>query len=190
VSRRYDPRRKIRGPRPEALRSADAAAPRAVRTAVGLTVVSLVDLAVDDPRWDAALPVLQELRPHLDRQSLHDVYTEGHPQGYRFLAAFDDDDGRCLGVAGWRVVATAVAGRKLYVDDLVTTVAARGGGVGRALLGELERRARAAGCTVLDLDSGVQRHDAHRFYLRERMHIGSHHFSKRLPEPADPPTRR
>jgi hypothetical protein len=35
---------------------------------------------------------------------------------------------------------------------------------------------------VLDLDSGVQRHDAHRFYLRERMHISSHHFTKRLDE--------
>lgn len=46
------------------------------------------------------------------------------------------------------------------------------------------RRARAAGCSVLDLDSGVQRFDAHRFSLRERRHISSHHFSKRLSPPA------
>jgi hypothetical protein len=26
----------------------------------------------------------------------------------------------------------------------------------------------------------VQRHDAHRFYFRERMHISSHHFTKAL----------
>jgi GNAT superfamily N-acetyltransferase len=139
----------------------------------------LVDLALDDPRWDAALPVLQELRPHLDAASFRAVHAEGEPQGYRFLAAFDDDE-RCLGVAGWRIVATAFVGRKLYVDDLVTASAARSTGVGKALLDELERRARDAGCAVLDLDSGVQRHDAHRFYLRERMHISSHHFTKRL----------
>lgn len=140
--------------------------------------MQLVDLDVDDERWAAALPVLQELRPHLDAAALRDVYAEGHPQGYRFLAAFDGD--RCLGVAGWRLVATAHVGRKLYVDDLVTASAARSTGVGRALLGELERRAREAGCSVLDLDSGVQRHDAHRFYFRERMHVSSHHFTKRL----------
>jgi GNAT superfamily N-acetyltransferase len=139
----------------------------------------LVDLSVDDPRWDVALPVLQELRPHLDLDAFCMVYAEGWPQGYRFLAAFDDD-GSCLGVAGYRLVASAATVRKLYVDDLVTAASSRSTGVGRALLAELEGRAAQAGCTVLDLDSGVQRHDAHRFYLRERMAISAHHFSKRL----------
>jgi GNAT superfamily N-acetyltransferase len=143
-------------------------------------VVRLEDLDVDDPRWAAALPVLQELRPHLDAAGRRDVQAEGAPQGYRFLAAFDGD--LCLGVAGYRVIATAATVRKLYVDDLVTASSARSGGVGRALLAELEQRARDAGCTVLDLDSGVQRHDAHRFYLRERMRISSHHFAKQLEE--------
>jgi GNAT superfamily N-acetyltransferase len=141
--------------------------------------VELVDLDLDDPRWEQALPVLQELRPHLDPSARRAVHAEGREQGYRFLAAFAAT-GDCLGVAGWRVVATAAVGRKLYVDDLVTASGSRSTGVGRALLRELERRARAAGCSVLDLDSGVQRHDAHRFYLRERMRISSHHFSKEL----------
>jgi GNAT superfamily N-acetyltransferase len=124
------------------------------------------------------LPVLRELRPHLDEASLEAVYQEGHPQGLRFLAAYDGD--RCVGVAGWRILALTFAGRKLYVDDLVTTGDGRSKGVGHALLAELETRARARNCTVLDLDSGVQRHDAHRFYFRERMHISSHHFTKAL----------
>ena len=139
------------------------------------------DLDLDDARWPQVLPVLQELRPHLTAEGLRAVYAEGHPQGYRFTAAHDGQ--RWAGVAGWRLVATAFAGRKLYVDDLVTAGAARSTGVGRALLAELTRRAREAGCSVLDLDSGVQRHDAHRFYLRERMHISSHHFTLPLPPP-------
>ena len=48
------------------------------------------------------------------------------------------------------------------------------------LLADLERRARAAGCSLLDLDSGVPRHAAHRFSFRERMAITSHHFVKWL----------
>jgi GNAT superfamily N-acetyltransferase len=139
----------------------------------------LVDLEPGDPRLlTDMLPVLRELRPHLDEAAFTAVYAEAHPQGLRFLAAYDGD--RCVGVAGWRVLALAFAIRKLYVDDLVTTSEGRSRGVGNALLTELEARARAAGCTVLDLDSGVHRHDAHRFYFREGMHISSHHFTKAL----------
>lgn len=141
----------------------------------------LVDLEPGDARLVRdLLPVLRELRPHLDADGLAAIYREGHPQGLRFLAAYDG--GRCVGVAGWRILALTFAGRKLYVDDLVTTERTRSAGVGHALLAELEARARAAGCTVLDLDSGVHRPDAHRFYFRERMHVSSFHFVKRLDE--------
>lgn len=123
--------------------------------------------------------MLSELRPELSADQLESVYAEGHPQGLRFTAAYDETE-RCLAVAGWRVMATTVALRKLYIDDLVTTAAARGTGVGQALLAELVERARAAGCAVLDLDSGVHRAGAHRFYFRERLAITSLHFARSL----------
>ena len=140
------------------------------------------DIAPDDPRLGTEiLSVLQQLRPHLTAESLAAVYREGHPQGLRFTAAYRD--GTCVGVAGWRIIATTMALRKLYVDDLVTADTDRSRGVGHALLAYLETRARDAGCSLLDLDSGVQRFDAHRFYLRERMAITSHHFAKTLDAP-------
>lgn len=77
-----------------------------------------------------------------------------------------------------RFVVNTLAGRKLYVDDLVTAAAYRSKGVGKALLDELEKRARAEGCAGMDLDSGVQRGDAHRFYMREGMTIRSFHFAR------------
>ena len=141
--------------------------------------VDLVDIEPSDERLTTdVLPVLLELRPHLSADSLRAIYDEGYPQGLRFLAAYDG--GHCVGVAGWRLVATTHVGRKLYVDDLVTTESARSNGVGHALLDELAARATVAGCSVLDLDSGVQRAEAHRFYFRERMHITSYHFARRL----------
>lgn len=138
--------------------------------------MELVDLPLGHSGWDLALPVLQELRPDLTSAVLEQVLTEGAAQGLRFLAAFRDD--RCMGVAGWRLVVTTSVLRKLYVDDLVTTSGARSQGVGAALLRELEQRARDAGCRAMELDSGVQRYAAHRFYLRERMDINAHHFAK------------
>lgn len=139
----------------------------------------LDDIGPDDPRLgNEVLEVLRELRPRLTADSLRTTAADGHAEGLRFLAAFDEDG--CVGVAGWRLVHNTSAGRKLYVDDLVTRADRRSVGVGRALLDELERRARDAGCSCVDLDSGVQRADAHRFYFRERMAIAGYHFRKPL----------
>jgi GNAT superfamily N-acetyltransferase len=83
-------------------------------------------------------------------------------------------------VAGFRIAEFLAWGRILYVDDLVTASAQRSRGHGQALFDWLVARARANGCAQLHLDSGVQRFDAHRFYLRQRMSITSHHFALQL----------
>ncbi len=125
--------------------------------------------------------MLVQLRTHLSPAELESIYSDAYPQGLRYLAAYDAD--QCIGVAGWRIVRNTSAIRKLYVDDLVTDQNKRSGGVGKALIGELERRAIDAQCAVFDLDSGVQRGDAHRFYDREEMSVVSFHFAKRLDDP-------
>jgi GNAT superfamily N-acetyltransferase len=142
--------------------------------------MEIVDVEPDDPRLtDDLLPVLRELRPHIDAAALASVYAEGHPQGLRFTAGYVD--GRCVAVAGWRIIATTATRRKLYVDDLVTASAHRSQGTGQVLLGALTRRARDAGCGVIDLDSNTHRVDAHRFYMRERFTITAFHFTHALP---------
>ena len=113
-------------------------------------VIQFADIGPDDPRLAAdILPVLRELRPHLTSGSLNVIYAEGHPQGLRFTGAYVNN--ACLGVAGWRIVATTFCGRKLTIDDLVVGDAARSQGVGRALLAELQQRARAATATCWTL---------------------------------------
>ena len=66
------------------------------------------------------------------------------------------------------------------MDDLVTAEDTRSKGHGKRMLGWLARVAREEGCRSLQLDSGVVRHEAHRFYFREGMKISSYHFSKAL----------
>jgi GNAT superfamily N-acetyltransferase len=139
----------------------------------------LVDLEPGDPRFlGDAFPVLRQLRPDLTAGASVRIYREGRPQGLRFSAVYLDN--RCVGVAGWRVVATLSVARKLYVDDLVTDEEYRSRGVGSFLLAALTERAEASGCRILDLDSGVQRLDAHRFYRREGLDTESLHFARRL----------
>lgn len=136
--------------------------------------MEIVDLPAGHPGWGSALPVLAQLRAHLSAEALADVLADDGAQRPQFLGVFEGD--RCLGVAGWRVLANTVNGRQLYVDDLVTDETSRSSGVGAVMIARLRELARAHGCAAVHLDSGVHRFGAHRFYLRERFDITSHHF--------------
>lgn len=67
---------------------------------------------------------------------------------------------------------------ELYVDDLVTTDKERSKGYGKEMIKFFEAEARSNGAEYLILDSGMQRKDAHRFYLREGFEICGFHFQK------------
>jgi GNAT superfamily N-acetyltransferase len=121
--------------------------------------------------------VHRQLRTTLPRE-YEDRMRRVFAGGARMCVAVDR--GEVAGVAVYRTYENTWAGRQLYVDDLVTDEARRSQGVGRALLGHLEAKARAGGLETLCLDSGTQRHDAHRFYFREGMVVTSFHFVKKL----------
>jgi GNAT superfamily N-acetyltransferase len=124
-------------------------------------------------------PVMRQLRTHFENEKTFVEQVERQRAGgYRMAFLEDENDVRA--VAGYRMVESLFAGRFCYVDDLVTDEAGRSLGFGGALFDWLVAEARAAGCAKLELDSGVQRFDAHRFYLRKRMIISSHHFSLEL----------
>jgi GNAT superfamily N-acetyltransferase len=101
-------------------------------------------------------------------------------EGYRLVAAFEEDGSEAVAVAGFRTGHSIAWGYYLYVDDLSTLPAARRRGHGRALLEWLLGEARRLGCDQLHLDSGVglDRADAHRLYLNAGMVIASHHFAR------------
>lgn len=121
-------------------------------------------------------PVMHELRIHLSLDDfLAQVGRQQESAGYRLAAL--TADGRVCCLAGFRISEWLAWGRAMYVDDLVTSAAARSCGYGAAMFAWLRDYARREGCGAIHLDSGVQRFDAHRFYLRERMRISSHHFA-------------
>ena len=66
------------------------------------------------------------------------------------------------------------------VDDRVNARSVRFRGYGQRLFDWLLAEARREGCEQLHLDSGVQRYEAHGFYLKNRLHITSHHFTRVL----------
>lgn len=80
-------------------------------------------------------------------------------------------------VAGFRIMEMLLHGRFLYVDDLVTDSRDRSRDHGALLFTWLVRFAEQNNCKRLDLDSGVQRDGAHRFYFQQGMHISAYHFA-------------
>ena len=122
--------------------------------------------------------VMAQLRPHLVSPEF--VRQVRRLQGQGFHLAALEDDGVVRAVAGYRFQEKLLSGQNLYVDDLVTDSTHRSRGHGRRLLAWLVTEARAHGCVQLELDSGVQRFDAHRFYFRERMHVSAYHFVQPL----------
>ena len=120
--------------------------------------------------------VMRELRSHITTEDAFLAQVQRQQmQGY--LLAYVVADNEVRAVAGYRYLEFLFHGHFMYVDDLVTRAADRSAGFGGQLFDWLVQQARERGCTHLDLDSGVQRFDAHRFYLMKRMKISSHHFS-------------
>src|SRR5947209_9035692 len=123
--------------------------------------------------------VMHELRTHLgDENEFLERVARQQKQGYRL--AFLEADGAVRAVAGYRLLESLFSAKNLYVDDLVTRSADRSRGYGGELFDWLVHEARASNCETLELDSGVQRFEAHRFYFAKRMSISSYHFRIKL----------
>ena len=126
-------------------------------------------------------PVMSQLRPHLTEVEF--VARVQRQQLANYRLAYLEADSRVCAVAGYRVGECLVWGRFCYVDDLVTDEQERSHGFGRKLFDWLVERAKEAGCEQFELDSGVQRFAAHRFYFTQRMSISCYHFSMPLNGP-------
>jgi GNAT superfamily N-acetyltransferase len=140
-----------------------------------------VKVAQNDAELERCFPVMVQLRPKLTAQSfMEQVKRQQAREGYQL--AYVEDAGEVRALAGFRFQEMLFRGWHMYVDDLITDEGGRSHGYGAALFDWLVARARQEGCVGLDLDSGVQRFAAHRFYFRQRMHISSYHFSLSLDE--------
>jgi GNAT superfamily N-acetyltransferase len=134
-----------------------------------------IHLATTDDEINSCHAVMSELRPHVSKSEfLRRVRRQEEIADYKLAYAVD---GEVKAVTGFRVSECLAWGKFLYVDDLVSLTGERSKGYGGLLLDWLIEYAKNKGCDQFHLDSGVQRFDAHRFYLNKRMKIEAHHFS-------------
>lgn len=140
--------------------------------------MTIIKLAETDEEIAQCFAVMQQLRDHLIAENFLAQIRRMQAEGYHL--AYLEDDGEVKALGGFRIFEMLARGRFMYVDDLVTNAADRSKGYGDAMLDWLADYAKTQACEYLNLDSGVHRFGAHRFYLRKRMDIVCHHFSLKL----------
>ena len=134
-----------------------------------------VRVAETDDEIRVCYPVMRQLRPSFTLESF--LERVGFQRGMGYYLAYLEVDDAAVAVAGYQIRETLVDGRFLHVDDLVTLDTERSRGHGGVLLRWLVGRAEELSCESLQLDSGVWRGDAHRFYEREGLERIAYHYA-------------
>jgi GNAT superfamily N-acetyltransferase len=141
---------------------------------------SIIKLATSIVEIEQCFPVMSQLRPHLLADNFTQLVQTQRSTGYQLAYIYDDQDDQVVGVAGFNIATNLAWGKYLYVADLIVDENRRSQGYGEMLFTWLIKYAQDHNCQQFHLDSGVQRFAAHRFYLRHKMNISSHHFSLKL----------
>lgn len=141
-----------------------------------------IQLATDSGQIQSCYKAMHQLRPHLTSEEAFINQVQRQIQeGYRL--AYIQNHGLVKALAGFRFLEFLAWGKVLYIDDLVADIASRKNGYGSKLLKWIINEAKEAKCDQVHLDSGPQRHDAHRLYLNHGFKIIGHHFALDLKEP-------
>jgi GNAT superfamily N-acetyltransferase len=137
-----------------------------------------IQLATTPEEVIACFSVMSELRPHLSLEDFVSLVARMQ-KNHDYELAYLDDIG-IKAVAGIRIAEWLYTGKYLEIDDLITTAVARSKGYGAKLFDWVADYAREQNCVQLRLVSGVQRTDAHRFYLNKGMKFEAKYFSLNL----------
>ncbi len=132
----------------------------------------------DDQAVAACFGVFGFLRPHLNESRFIEQVRIQESDGYKII--YIQKDIEVIAAAGYRLATFLAWGRVLYIDDLITHPERKRAGLGSALLDWLLAEGRRLGCDEIHLDTGHQRHDAHRLYLNKGFVLSSHHMSAKL----------
>lgn len=139
----------------------------------------IVKIMESDSEIMTTFSTFKQLRPHVTEDLFLEKIKRMHEQyGYHIVAVVENDEVQAA--AGYRITESLAWGKYFYVDDLITKEASRRKGYAGILWDWLINQAKMNGCEQFHLDSGVQRHDAHRFYLKGGLDITCHHFQKSL----------
>lgn len=128
------------------------------------------------------LRLLRQLWPDkpLDSAEYEPIYRKClEDEGLRFFIV--ESAGAAIGFTSIAIRNSIWAkGKIAHIDELVVNEESRSGGVGGAVLAELEKIMRQEGCVRLEVDTMMDRRRAHEFYRRHGFEERAYIFTKKL----------
>jgi GNAT superfamily N-acetyltransferase len=139
----------------------------------------MINFATTDEEINACYSVMSELRTHIKPEEFL-PRVRRQMKRFDYKLAYLKDEGEVRAVAGIRISEWLHGGKYVEIDDLVSKAGDRSKGYGGQLFDWVVDFAKAENCDHVRLLSGVQRFDAHRFYLTKRMNIEAHYFTIKI----------
>lgn len=145
----------------------------------------IVHEAKSDEEIKSLFPVYHELEPHLtcpeemlkiihqsseNDENCHFIYIEDH------ISHTESSITVPVSVLSYRIVQNLSNGKWLLINDLCTLKFAKKKGYAGALVDYAIKKATDEECSVVRLNSGHGRKDAHRFYLNRGFSMVGYHF--------------
>ncbi|MGK7651698.1 GNAT family N-acetyltransferase [Roseovarius sp. B08] len=130
------------------------------REAVAADVAGVVELLTDD--------MLGQGREGADPALYEAAFARMQDEGSNHLVVGEDAAGRIVATYQITFISglSLRAARRAQVESVRVAGHLRGQGVGEAMFDDVKARARAAGCSLVQLTMNVDREDARRFYER------------------------
>lgn len=100
-------------------------------------------------------------------------------KNYIIFTAVDDE--KIIGFIGLQIcIAFEVTGKAMRIIALAVARDFQGQGVGKALIQEAEKYANDNNVSIISVNSGIKRTEAHRFYEKQSFYKKGYSFCKRI----------
>ncbi len=126
----------------------------------------------------AMYPLVRQANPKMTRARFTKLLTSMREANYRCVGAYKGET--LVGLAGFWVGWRFWCGKYIDIDNVVVDAKHRKSGIGKKLVGWVEKEARRLKCEIAVLDSYTHNYPSHRFYFREGYVILGYHFTKDL----------
>lgn len=123
-------------------------------------VPDIIALLVDD--------VLGKTREHSDIDTYLAAFDAMQAESGNSLIVGEDENGTLIATYQLTFISglSLAAARRAQVESVRVASHLRGQGIGKEMFADVEARARAAGCALVQLTMNASRTDSHRFYER------------------------
>ncbi|HUH29551.1 GNAT family N-acetyltransferase [Gelidibacter sp.] len=125
------------------------------------------------------IPLMLKLNNHkISEAVLKQRFAEMVTQNYECAALYDRD--KLIGIAGMWFCTRHYSGRSVELDHVIIDDAYRKKGLGKQFMKTIYDYALQKGFQSVELNTYVQNHLSHKFYMNEGFEILGYHFLKKL----------